>query len=120
VEELTGRLRAIEQRKKKAAVPSSASSSSAPIYDSQGRLHMAAEDWMAKLKFQSRDSSDTSGSSGGNGNDKKRGQPRHGRGGDGNKAGESRGAGGPKPNDACLNCGKKGQWARDCRSKPRK
>ncbi|WVZ56480.1 hypothetical protein U9M48_007001 [Paspalum notatum var. saurae] len=121
VEEVTGRLREIEQRrnKKKAAASSSATSSSAPIYDKQGRLLMAAEDWMAKLKLQSGDNGGTSGSSGGNISDKKRGKPRRGRGG-GNKGGESRGAGGPKPDDACLNCGKKGHWAKDCRSKPMK
>ncbi|WVZ53904.1 hypothetical protein U9M48_004791 [Paspalum notatum var. saurae] len=122
VEEVTRRLREIEQRrnKKKAVASSSASSSSAPVYDSQGRLLMAAEDWMAKLKLQSGDNGGTSGSSGGNSNDKKRGKPRRGRGGGGNKGGETRGAGGPKPDDACLNCGKKGHWAKDCRSKPKK
>lgn len=98
IEEATGRLRAVEQRKKPA--------SSSPK-DSGERLLLTEEEWMARLKLKegSGGSSSGSGSRG-----KKRGKGK-GRGGRNSTAREGRNG------DACLNCGKEGHWAKDCRSK---
>ena len=61
VEEVTGRLRAVEQRHK-----------AAPVTDSQGRLLLCEEEWRAKLNLRDSDGkSSSSGSSGAGG--KKRG-----------------------------------------------
>ena len=57
VEEVTGRLRAVEQRRRKAA----------PVVDSQGRLLLTQEEWTAKLKIGEKGSSSGSGGSGGSG-----------------------------------------------------
>jgi len=54
VEEVTGRLRAVEQRRRKAA----------PVVDRQGRLLLTQEEWMAKLRIGEKGSSSGSGGSG--------------------------------------------------------
>ncbi|WVZ88079.1 hypothetical protein U9M48_034632 [Paspalum notatum var. saurae] len=117
VEELTGRLRAIEQRKKKA--PATPTPDGA-VYDKQGRLLLAAEDWLARLKLKDAgEGSSSSGNSGGTSGDKKRGKPRRGRGGS-SKSGDARDDENKVAANRCLNCGKKGHWAKDCCSKSKK
>ncbi|WVZ80043.1 LOW QUALITY PROTEIN: hypothetical protein U9M48_027558 [Paspalum notatum var. saurae] len=115
IEEVTGRLRAIEQRKHKKKATASRSSQ-APIYDSQGCLLMAAEDWLAKLKLRTGDDDAVSGS--GSGGSKKRGKPRPATKRT-TRAAALALAGRNRPMPA-LNCGKRGHWAKDCRSKPKK
>jgi len=63
IEEVTGGLRAVEQRKlkKKVAASSSSSTPTAPAYDSQGYLLMAAEEWLARLNLQKGDEGSSSG-----------------------------------------------------------
>jgi hypothetical protein len=62
VEEVTGRLRAVEQRRRK---------KSTPTVDSQGRLLLTQEEWMAKWKISGasgdKGSSSGAGGSGGGG-----------------------------------------------------
>jgi len=57
VEVVTGRLRAVEQRRRKTA----------PVVDSQGRLLLTQEEWTAKLRIGEKGSSSGSGGSGGSG-----------------------------------------------------
>jgi hypothetical protein len=102
VEEVTGRLRAVEQRRKPP-----------PVVDSQGRLLLTQEEWMAKLKIGG--GSGEKGSSSGGGS---RGRGRANSGvRQAPRAGE--GTGQPKKSDKCKYCGKKGHWARECRSRLR-
>ncbi|KAF8690661.1 hypothetical protein HU200_041034 [Digitaria exilis] len=110
VEEVTGRLRAIEQRRKPP-----------PVIDNQGRLLMCEEEWRAKLKIQDAEKGNV-GSSGGSGNasggGRKNGWRGRGRGRGGSKPGSRDGKPDDKPQ--CKNCGCTGHWTKDCRSKPRK
>jgi hypothetical protein len=105
VEEVTGRLRNVEQRKK-----------SASTVDNQGRLLLTQEEWLAWLKIRE-NSGNIGGSSGGNGGTKlnqarprqrtKDGPPRK------NTTTE------PRPG-RCRTCGVKGHWARECPTKSKK
>ena len=110
VEEVTGRLRAVEQRRK-----------AAPVTDSQGRLLLCEEEWRAKLNLRDSDSkSSSSGSSGAGG--KKRGGRGRGRGrgkAESSAASPGDGTGAATRRDQCKRCGKYGHWAKDCRSKPK-
>ena len=106
VEEVVGRLRAIEQRKKKPASMGASSN-----VDKQGRLLLTEEEWMARLKL--RESGDGSGSG-------KRGKMRRGCGGgsSGGRDGKGQdGSGKPQERnpDNCANCGIKGHYAKNCR-----
>ncbi|XP_066324334.1 uncharacterized protein [Miscanthus floridulus] len=114
VEEVVGRLRAIEQRKKK---PASAGASSTA--NKQGLLLLAEEEWMARLKL--REFGEGSGSG-------KRDKTRRGHGGgSGGSSGGGQdgkghdGQGKPQERnpDKCVNYGIKGHYAKDCR-KPRR
>ena len=115
VEEVTGRLRAVEQRRKPQ-----------PVHDNQGRLLLCEEEWLARLKIReaggkSGNNSSGSGGGGSNGNSggKKRGDRERGK-GKGKADGSSRD--GERPNrakDPCARCGKMGHWAKECRSKPK-
>ncbi|KAK3121536.1 hypothetical protein QOZ80_8BG0655630 [Eleusine coracana subsp. coracana] len=113
VEEATGRLRAMEQRKKK---PQSST------LDSNGRLLLTEEEWMSRLKIREGEASrggSGSGGHGGKGRGRGRGRgrgsghsvPRDGRDDRPRRAG---------PGDQCQACGKMGHWAKDCRSKGKK
>ncbi|XP_062217702.1 uncharacterized protein LOC133917893 [Phragmites australis] len=109
VEEVTGRLRAVEQRKK---------STSAPVKDSSGRLLLTEEEWAARLKIRDGESS-KGGSGSGNrrGGEKSRSRGSNGGGArDSNNLAQTGGAG---PDDVCDYCGKKGHFAKVCRSKKR-
>jgi hypothetical protein len=119
VEEVTGRLRAIEQRRRKAA----------PVVDSQGRLLLTQEEWKAKLRIGEKGSSSGSSGSGGSGGSgsgarSKRTSTsrdrRRGNGGTRQATGPGDGLGGqPKKGDKCRYCEKKGHWAKECRSRLR-
>jgi uncharacterized membrane protein YgcG len=115
IEEATGHLHAIEQRKK---------SSSSSVTDDSGRLLLMEEEWIARMKAREKGGSSGSGGSGGDGGrDKGRGKNKgcggwHSGGGansncqEGSEDGTGRGA--------CHNCMKLGHWARNCRSRPKK
>ena len=68
VEEVTGRLRAVEQRRKPA-----------PVLDNQGRLLLCEEEWLARLKLREFEGKGSESSSSGT-SSKKRGGRGHGRG----------------------------------------
>lgn len=105
IEEATGRLRAVEQRKK---------STSQPAKESGGSLLLTEEEWMARLKI--REGSSSSGvKRGGGGGGKGRGR---GRSGDSREP-KSYSGGKAGRNDKCNYCGKVGHWARECRKKKR-
>jgi hypothetical protein len=92
IEEVTGHLRNVEQRKKETTS------------DKQGRLLLTEEEWRACMR--SCNNFDAGGSGGGKSGKKhaeKKKEPA-----DGPASGK------------CLNCGKKGHWAKDCWSKPKK
>jgi transposase InsO family protein len=117
IEEVTGRLRAVEQRRRKPA----------PVVDNQGRLLLTHEEWMAKLKIgggfgEKGSSSNSGGSNAGAGN--KRGGGVRGRGRTNSSAprqapGAGEGMGQPKKSGKCNYCNKKGHWAKECRSRIR-
>jgi hypothetical protein len=94
VEEVTGHLRNIEQQKKLAA------------FDRQGRLLLTEEEWRARSRNRN-NAADAGGSSSGKGT-KQQPEKKKDPGGDGS------------PAVKCLNCGKKGHWAKNCWSKPKK
>jgi ribosomal protein L15 len=107
IEEATGRLRAVEQRKKPA-----------PVRDDAGRLLLTEEEWRVRLNNQEARGSSSSGGRGGSSRGRGRGG---GRGRGDSHARSHKGKGepsnkfGPKPDDVCNRCGKKGHWARECR-----
>jgi hypothetical protein len=119
VEEVTGRIRAVEQRRRK---------KSTPTVDSQGRLLLTREEWMAKWKISGASgdkgsSSGAGGSGGGGGGNWRPGASRgrrHGNSGGARQAARPVDASGPaKKMDKCRYCGKKGHWAKECRSRLR-
>jgi len=73
IEEVVGRLRQVEERRKRKASP--ATSLADPTYDKQGRLLLSEEEWLARLKIRGDD-----GGSGSNTGGKKPGKTRRGRG----------------------------------------
>jgi hypothetical protein len=105
-------LRAVEQRRRKTT----------PVVDSQGRLLLTQEEWMVKLKIGDKGSSSNSGGSGAGAGNKRGGG---GRGRDRSNGvshqavGSGEGMGQPKKTDKCKYCGKKGHWAKECRSRIR-
>jgi hypothetical protein len=116
VEEVTGRLRAVEQRRKPA-----------PVLDNQGRLLLCEEEWLARLKLRESEEKGSGSSSSGASSKKRGGRGRgRGRGKDESFGSTSRDSnkgqsgGRQTPNrDQCKRCGKYGHWAKDCRSKPK-
>jgi hypothetical protein len=101
MEEATGHLRAVEEKKKK-------STSQAK----DGRFLLTEEEWMARLKVH-----EGEGSNGGRGH----GKGRCGGGGRGTpSASADDGARRARPTDICRAYGKAGHWARECRSKGKK
>jgi hypothetical protein len=100
MEEVTGHLHIIEQRKKK----------SESTIDKQGRLLLTEEEWLACIKI--RKNSDKGGGSN-SGKGRKKATKSHG------KEEEKKVPSDDEP-IRCTNCGKKGHWAKDYWSKPRK
>jgi hypothetical protein len=103
IEEATGRLRAVEQRKKTAQ---------AQVKDDAGRLLLTEEEWLARLKNQGASGDSSHGRRGGGGG-RGRGRGRS-RGRGGGEVGSHEGRDdsenkfGPKPGDVCNRYGKKG------------
>jgi transposase InsO family protein len=119
VEEVTDMLCAIEERRKPAAA-----------HDSQGRLLLCKDEWMAKLKLRESEAKGGRGTSSGSGDSssKKRGARGCERGRTNRESSNSGSrdsnkgdcGGGPAvKRDQCKRCGKYGHWARECRSKPK-
>jgi hypothetical protein len=116
VEEVTGRLRAVERRRRKP---------STPVVDGKGRLLMTQEEWMAKLKIggnnSDKGSSSGSGSSGSGAGNKAGGSRGRGHGGGGTHPSTGRRStmGQAKKPGKCKYCGNKGHLAKECRSRLR-
>ncbi|BAF28972.2 Os12g0108800 [Oryza sativa Japonica Group] len=109
IEEVIGRLRAVEQRKKPA---------SSEAKDSSGRLLLTEEDWLARYKAREQEKKGgSSGGNGGGGRNRRRGRGKGRGGGESNRTDTS---GQDGQGNTCRNCGKAGHWARDCISKPMK
>jgi len=111
IEEVIGRLRVFEERSKPAQ-----------IMDAMGRLMLCEEDWEARRKERREQESPGGGSSSntrGKRHDRGRGKGSSSRNGrDGKNTAAGNGAGGrPPAGTLCLNCGKGGHWAKDCRGK---
>jgi hypothetical protein len=110
---VTGRLKAVEDDLE--APPASVNHA--------GKLYLSEEVWEEKWKLREGFSSGGGSSSrggGGGGRGAKRGRGRGFGGNDRESAGSSPSGPGKVGRDQCRKCGKKGHWARDCKSKPKK
>jgi len=105
VEEVTGRLKAATDDE-----PSLAK-------DISGKLLLTEEQWLERYKKKDGEAGRGGSSSGGRGRGRGHGKGRGRSGGDGyeQRAGTNSAQG--VGDDACKTCGKKGHWAKDCRSK---
>ncbi|BAH92510.1 Os04g0196500 [Oryza sativa Japonica Group] len=111
LEEVTGRLRSVEQRKQcKTAAASSR-------VDANGRLLFTEEEWLAKFR-KAASLQDAAHSSSGNGDRRGRGRGKKDDGAPKEAQPKPANPGGRNPGN-CKNCGKRGHWAKDCRSKPK-
>jgi hypothetical protein len=102
IEEITGRLRAVEGRgdEDEADPPAGAG----------GKLLLTEEQWLARMKDkQPGEGSSKSGAGKGGGKNRPRNQKKKKNAGAG--GGES---GGKDDHNTCHNCGKKGHWAKEC------
>src|SRR5579859_788977 len=96
LEDVTGRLRAVEDR-----------SDAAPEKKKEGgKLLLTEEEWTARLKAKRRSGEGSSKSGGGRGGDKSRGK----------KPADKKKKQGWDPN-GCRKCGKTGHWAKECPGK---
>jgi hypothetical protein len=100
IEEVTGRLKAADDVEP------------VPAQTAGGKLLLTEEQWVERYKKKSTESGRGGSNSGGRGKGRGRGR---GRGSGDSKGGSSSSR--PPPDDPCPRCGKKGHWARDCRSK---
>ncbi|XP_072146414.1 uncharacterized protein [Setaria viridis] len=103
VEEVTGRLKAATDDE-----PSL-------VQHVAGKLLLTEEQWLEHYKKREEDSGRSGSSSGSHGKRQGRGRGR----GTGSDPRAGANPGQVNPNDACKFCGKKGHWAKDCRSKKR-
>jgi hypothetical protein len=88
-----------------------------------GKLYLSEEAWEEKWKLREGSGSGGGSSSrggGGGGCGAKRGSGRGFGGNDRESAGSSLSGPGKVGRDQCRKCGRKGHWARDCKSKPKK
>jgi hypothetical protein len=117
MEEVTGMLCAIKERRKPAAA-----------HESQGRLLLYEDEWMAKLKLRESEAKGGGGTSGGFSGSSSMKRGARGRGcanGESSNSGSrdsNKGDSGGGPaikRDQCKRCGKYDHWARECRSKPK-
>nr|CAE03285.2 OSJNBb0046P18.1 [Oryza sativa Japonica Group] len=112
LEEVTGSLRSVEQRKQRKAVAASSR------VDAYGCLLFTEEEWLAKFRKAASLQDAAHSSSGGNSD--RQGQGRGNKDDGASKETQPKPAnlGGRNPGN-CKNCGKRGHWAKDCRSKPK-
>nr|AAX95066.1 retrotransposon protein, putative, unclassified [Oryza sativa Japonica Group]ABA91624.1 retrotransposon protein, putative, unclassified [Oryza sativa Japonica Group] len=109
LEEVTGRLKAVEDS-------GQSSSSSSP--GAGAKLYLTEEEWLERHKKKQQEAKKRNG--GGNGRGKRRGGQGHTSGGGGGVGNaDSTGVGPARKTDKCRNCGKLGHCAKDCRSKPK-
>lgn len=105
IEEVTGRLKAVEDR-----FPASATNGA------DGKLLLTEEEWITRMQERKHGEGSPSGSKSGN---RRRKQGRKKPDAGGTSDGKP-GAGRDISKDKCHNCGKMGHWARTCRSKPKR
>lgn len=87
LEDVTGRLKTVEDRK-------------VTLASAGGKLLLTEEQWAARCKERSSGGASDSSKGGGRG----KGKPK------------KKGKAGPRPDDQCHNCGKEGHWACDCKA----
>lgn len=111
LEEVTGRLRSVEQRKQRKTAAASSR------VDANGRLLFTEEEWLAKFR-KAASLQDAAHSSSGNGDRRGRGRGKKDDGAPKEAQPKPANPGGRNPGN-CKNCGKRGHWAKDYRSKPK-
>jgi hypothetical protein len=113
IEEITGTLKSSDDVEEEAAPPQSHSTSN--------QLLLTHEEWMARMKLGDKGASSSSGGSAGSAGKQtaaQRGRDR-GAGGAHQGAGRTDSSGQAKKPRKCKYCGKKGHWAKECRSRLR-
>ncbi|XP_066341547.1 uncharacterized protein [Miscanthus floridulus] len=104
IEEVTGRLKAADDEPP-------------PAQTVAGKLLLTKEQWIERYKKRDQGSNRGGSTSGSRGKRRGRGRGRGAGGSNDSRAGSSTGR--PIPDDECKHCGKKGHWAKDCRTKKR-